>query len=223
MYAAFSIFFVALLFFIHPSLIFAQTQESNAVATRVGNPIANACGINKVFYWQGDPQYANACDMADSGCGPTSMAMVLSSFGDTITPNAMDDIFRKRGWRPCEDGSTMVTAITTYLPERGYTYLNLPINGGELDLRKAKEYIDNGYLIIGSTKNHIFVMNDADIANNTVQLMDPARRENAAGVTRPNTAPWNGESWYYAYAVKKDGITCDAGPGPAATGPVDSL
>ena len=144
MYAAFSIVFITLLFFLHTTFVFAQTQESNAVATRVGNPVGiNSCGINKVFYSQADPLYQNSCDMTGSGCGPTSMAMILSSFGDTITPTAMDDVFRQRGWRGCGSGSTMVTAITTYLPERGYTYVNLPISGGQLNLQKAKEYLQS--------------------------------------------------------------------------------
>lgn len=224
MYAAFSIVFIALLFFLHTAFVFAQTQESNAVATRVGNPAElSSCGINRVFYAQGDPQYQNSCDMAGSGCGPTSMAMILSSYGDTITPNAMDVIFRQRGWRGCGDGSAMVTAITTYLPERGYTYVNLPISKGQLDLTKAKEYLNNGYLIIGSTSRHIFVMYDADIDSNTVQLMDPARRENAPGVTRPNAFPWivSDGGWFYAYAVKKEGVSCDMGP--LATGVGDSV
>jgi hypothetical protein len=220
-----SILLLICLFFLSPSVVLAQLkQESNIVATRVGNPAENsACGINRVFYSQADPQYQNTCDMTGSGCGPTSMAMILSSFGDTITPNQMDQIFREQGFRGCGTGSNMQGAIKKLLPERGYTYVAVPINGGQLDLKRAKEYVDNGYLIIGSTGNHIFVMYDADIANNTVQLMDPARRENANGVTRPNAAPWipSDGGWIYAYAVKKEGVSCDVSS--SSSGPVDSV
>ncbi|MBP9719580.1 MAG: N-acetylmuramoyl-L-alanine amidase, partial [Candidatus Levybacteria bacterium] len=231
MYTALSITVTTALFFLSFHLVNAQAAtaskaESNEVVTRVGNPAEeNACGIDRVFYWQGDPKYQNICDMAGSGCGPSSMAMVLSSFGDTITPNQMDDVFRARNWRPCTEGSNMIQAIKTYLPEKGYLYEAVPIAVGLLDLAAAKQYLDNGWLIIGSTANHIFVVYGVDEATNEVLLMDPARHENVNGVRRPNEYPWirtdKERGWKYAYAVKKEGATCNVGP--QLSGPTDSV
>lgn len=155
-----------------------------------------------VFYCQGDPQWANACGMISAGCGPTTMAMILSAYGDTITPLQMDqEIFRKRGWRTCGDSpSYMQTAIQTLLPEMGYEYQPL---GVPLNLTRAQEYLNAGYLIIGSTFGHIFVIDGVNIASNTLRLRDPGRCENKDGVIRPANAPWNGQALYYAYAVKK--------------------
>lgn len=111
------------------------------------------------------------------------------------------DIFQKRGWRACGNNpSSMETAIQTLLPENGYEYKAL---GAPLNLERAQEYLNAGYLIIGSTSNHIFVIDGVDITNQTLRLRDPGRCENKDGVVRSASAPWNGEALYYSYAVKK--------------------
>lgn len=155
-----------------------------------------------VFYCQGDPRWASTCNMSAAGCGPATMAMIFSAYGDTITPFEMDrDIFQKRGWRACGNNpSSMETAIQTLLPENGYEYKAL---GAPLNLERAQEYLNAGYLIIGSTSNHIFVIDGVDITNQTLRLRDPGRCENKDGVVRSASAPWNGEALYYSYAVKK--------------------
>lgn len=155
-----------------------------------------------VFYCQGDPRWGNYCSMAQAGCGPTTMAMIFSSYGDTLTPLQMDrDIFQKRGWRACGDNvSYMQTAIQTLLPENGYEYHAL---GAPLDLTRAQEYLNAGYLIIGSTFGHIFVIDGVDVANQTLRLRDPGRCENKDGVIRSASTPWGGQRLIYSYAVKK--------------------
>jgi hypothetical protein len=178
----------------------------------VSLPEGTASCVGNAFYCQGDPKWSGTCFLAAAGCGPTSMAIVLSSFGDTMTPPEVDAIFQRRGWRPCDDaGSKMPAAIQTLLPEMGYTYKYL--NGEEpLNLQVAKEYLEKGYLIIGSVFPHIFVVDGVDVANNKVHLRDPANC-NPAGSWNSNSAPWTGASgksysWYYAYAVKKETAVC---------------
>lgn len=194
-----------LLYYFFSSPIFALTTESNEAQTRVGNPpVSSVSSGSNVHYCQGDPQWGNVCAMAYAGCGPTSMAMVLSSFGDTITPLEMDKIFNTRGnpWRTCGDNpSYMPSAINTYLPERGYDVKML--SQGKLNLTTAKQYIDDGYLIIGSVSIHIFVIDGVNIADDTVHMRDPARCGDAGIYWTPNSAPWRGYQWYYAFAVKK--------------------
>lgn len=155
-----------------------------------------------VFYCQGDSRWGSICNLSQAGCGPTTMAMVFSSYGDTIIPPDMDKIFQSRGWRSCADiGSSMQTAVQTLLPENGYEYHAL---GAPLNLERAQEYLNAGYLIIGSTSDHIFVIDGVDPANQTVRLRDPGRCENAPGVIRPANTPWAGQSFTYSYAVKKN-------------------
>ncbi len=165
-----------------------------------GNPVL-CYKPGYVFYCQGDPQWGRICDLASAGCGPTTMAMVLSAYGDTITPPDMDSIFRQRGWRACGDKpSYMQSAIQNLLPEMGYEYHAL---GAPLNLQRAQEFLNAGYLIIGSTNGHIFVIDGVDPAQNILRLRDPGRCENKDGVYRSASAPWGGQPLMYSYAVKK--------------------
>lgn len=159
---------------------------------------------NFVYYCQGDGKWANACSMAYAGCGPTAMAMVLATFGENITPFETDQIFINRGWRICGDyPSAMEAAIQQLLPQRGFVVKQLTLRSS-LNIKEAKEYLDNGYLIIGSVSDHIFVVDSADVSKNTVHLRDPDTScAYPNGYDSPADRPWNGESWYYAYAVKK--------------------
>lgn len=168
------------------------------------DPMGNPLMCQKpgyVFYCQGDPRWGSACSMSSAGCGPTTMAMILSAYGDTIIPPDMDKMFQQRGWRSCGDNpSYMQTAIQTLLPEMGYEYHAL---GAPLNLSRAQEYLNAGYLIIGSTFGHIFVIDGVNVQAGTVSLRDPARCENKSGVVRSAGAPWGGQALYYSYAVKK--------------------
>lgn len=154
-----------------------------------------------VFYCQGDSRWANSCDLIRAGCGPTTMAMIFSAYGDTILPPDMDKIFQQRKWRACGDNvSYMENAIQSLLPESGYEYHKLGI---PLNLTRAQEYLNAGYLIIGSTFGHIFVIDGVNIAANTLSLRDPGLCENKDGVVRSASTPWAGQALMYAYAVKK--------------------
>lgn len=203
--------FLFFYFFFLPNQVFSQMSQSNEVITRVGSPSASTGGSGQnpgsfVYFCQSDPKWTAICGLGYAGCGPTSMAMVLSTFGDPITPPEMDKVFQSRGWRQCSPDavSYMTTAIETLLPEKGYTVRQLTWQQ-PLDLNKAKEYILNKYLIIGSVYAHIFVVDGVNPANNTIHMQDPARKgcENPGGYDASNSAPWGGQGWYYAYAVKK--------------------
>ncbi|MDP3982302.1 MAG: C39 family peptidase [bacterium] len=134
---------------------------------------------NFQYYCQADPKWKDVCELGASGCGPTSLAMVLASFGarcdgQLCTPPQVDAIFLSKGWRTCDSGSNMTTALTSdWLTKSGSGKLNFesrPILGvnylPEKDLRDGsnwitptqaqinlmKEYLDNGYLIIASSQ-----------------------------------------------------------------------
>lgn len=205
-----------LFFSFFSSHVFAQISAKKE--TRVGNPPNVSTPGSFVYYCQHDPKWNHpnySCGITNSGCGPSSMAMVLTYFGDTMTPIDSDKIFVQKNWRACSStsGSYMQAAIAalnngTFDNKKGYTTHQLTLNG-KLNLQKAKEYLDQGYLIIGSTSNHIFVVDGVDVTNDTVQKRDPddGCTTTDGKVIKPNSTPWRGEGWYYAYAIKKVGQT----------------
>ncbi len=193
-------------FFSAEKTLASYQVESNTVQTKVGAPVIEP--NNFVLYCQSDPAWSNICGLGWAGCGPTTMAMILTYFDQPITPPEVDQIFQSRGsprWRYCSEdsGSNMVEAISTLLPERGFT-VKLLTGSTYLDLNQAKDYLNNKYLIIGSVKKHIFVVDGVDITNNTVHLQDPdVKCTQPNGYNAPAQLPWQGYPWYYAYAVKK--------------------
>lgn len=201
---------IVLTMYLFPLNAYGQTNtyktESNPVNTTIGNAtLPGGPAGNFVYYCQSDPRWSNICSIGLAGCGPTSMAMVLTYFGETITPPEMDAIFQRRGWRVCGDNpSRMPTAIGNLVAERNYDMRTLSI---PLNLTQAKEVLDAGYLIIGSVSTHIFVVDGVNLATNQVHMQDPARRgceaASAGGYLASNSAPWGGQPWYYAYALKK--------------------
>ena len=64
--------------------------------------------MNKVYYNQADPRWANHSYTApsypnatvkSSGCGPTCGAMIISSCKETIYPDAMCDLAKANGYK----------------------------------------------------------------------------------------------------------------------------
>lgn len=137
-----------------------------------------------------------------------------------MTPPDVDAIFQQNGWRAgCGAGSNMYSALTSnWLTSLGLKTGPLLLSGNSLDLAAAKNFIDNGAIIIASSTqfpcqsctkptliDHIFVIDNVDILNNTVSIRDP-----------DNCSWWNGDietkplimnittfPWYYAFPVNK--------------------
>lgn len=203
--------------------VYASFATSTCVVTKIGNPAGDpklpaACVTKKefVYYCQNDYSY---CDIAASGCGPTSFAMIVSTFGVPTTPPQAADLYKSVGARSCGSGSVTPTALAALLPSRGFTYRQILSNPGvgvanasaprpALNLSKAKEFLDAGYLIMGSTEGHIFVVDNVDVSKNQVHMQDPAgpgcRTRDQGGYWSNNNFPWLGHSWYYAYVIKKE-------------------
>ena len=84
--------------------------------------------MNKVYYNQADPRWANhpyTCDVdgyrdktiKSSGCGVTCGAMVISSCKETIYPDAMGDIAMENGFRVPRRNSRRIFSI--YMSKMG--------------------------------------------------------------------------------------------------------
>lgn len=184
-----------------------------------------------VYYCQGDQRWDNKteCGMGQAGCGPTSLAMIFSSFGNTITPPEMLAEFNKRGRFVC--ASFMVKILEedrTWLQEQGFTVGpnlvdRIPNkNWGPINLDLTEKYIKEGYLIIassytfqdvsrGKTLNHIFVLQNADSQSNSIYLRDPQNCNYGPGQEKTDNPNYNsrkangdgGIEWAYAFPVGK--------------------
>lgn len=147
-----------------------QTIQSNTFITQVGNPKDPRPGGsgNFTFYCQADLQWNNVCQPPDgesplyydpsiqlSGCGPTSMAMIISSLGLAIKPDEMDKLFIEFGARQCDpryDGSNINAFINSgWLKDHGFEVKPVPIPGNKFDLGVVKNFTDSGYLIIAGS------------------------------------------------------------------------
>lgn len=164
---------------------------------------------NLVYYCQGDPKWngdnypefgsGNTC-MLQAGCGPTSLAMIISTFGPTMTPVDVDRVFQSNGWRVgCDAGSSYGEAIfSSWFSGLGFTVGPNVAAGGQPDLQLMKQFIDQGNLIINGADNypclgcinpgepvgHIFVIDDVDVVGKRVHTRDPNNCDFSTGNER---------------------------------------
>ena len=190
---------------------------ASTVATLSCNQVDPFVGFK--YYCQGDSQWAChtfACDpMSATGCGPTSFAMVLSSFNVKMSPPEVADIFTQNGWYVCGagGGSAITNPAENALQSSWLASLGLkagtPINDGPvIDINLAATAIQNKQLIIGSSDHfpscgtngcgHTVVIDGVDVNAQTVHVRDPI-----CG-TQPKFYPvapsWG---WKYAYPIGK--------------------
>lgn len=83
-----------------------STGATNGVAGGLSGPSAN----NFPYYDQSDPQwgqkpYGKSGTISSSGCGPTSMAMILKSFGNSLTPLDTANWSAQKGFRVVGSGT----------------------------------------------------------------------------------------------------------------------
>lgn len=193
-----------------------QVIESQPWVTAVGSPSGAPPGGTFsgefVHYYQADPRWNDACHYGWAICGPTSIAMIMSSLGHVVTPVDTDNIATRANppMRNCGDqpwtGTTGWNRFfqTSFFTDPGFvaTPISVPYN-----LTQMREYLDQGYLILSSVSIHIFVINDVDVVAGKVHLMDPARN-NPAGYWAPAGRPWTGASGtsyapVYGYAITR--------------------
>ena len=209
--------------------IFATSSWCTAIGNATGpNPCPASASANGNFtaaagsltyFCQGDPKWddKSACGTGQVGCGPTSVAMILSFFGESVTPGQTFSDYKNSALLSCADGS-YPEKVNVWLKQRGYTIGPNLASGTSFDKNEAKKYIDQGYLILGSSQNfkgqrgkrfsHIFVVQDVDPASGTILIRDPENCNYSTGVEfdANKIQPIIGDkipSWYYAYPIKK--------------------
>ena len=123
----------------------------------------------------GYKMYSNHGDssqtIANSGCGPTSASMVVSSIRGTITPDVMSDLYVDNGYRSYNNG--------TYWSAFRWTADVFDIDYTETSsLDSAVDKLRDGYYLIASCGNGLFTYGGHFIAivginGKTLKIYDP--------------------------------------------------
>ena len=165
-------------------------------------PTGTHCCINFKYYcqyggWNGGSPY---CDIEGNGCGPTSIAMILSTFGDTkFTPlYTAEHVLGGQGCgystKYSSKGGTWILTDPIERPilnnirnvNTGYDVAPAITRwNGQLDIGLAKRFIDNGYVLSAGAdlyyashqrlehSGHAFNIVGVNIAAKTALAYDP--------------------------------------------------
>ena len=141
----------------------------------------------------------NSQTVKSSGCGPTSMSMVLRSFGQNVTPASIADLSASRGHRTANSG----TAWSMFKDIGALGQVNVSQFGSTAE---AKENLRKGYPVIASfgpgdfTKGgHYVVLSGID--GNKFMVNDPASRKRSAQLWDTSKLSQSRQFW----AFSKDG------------------
>lgn len=182
------------------------------------------------FYCQYTSSYSTqSCQIQHFGCVPTSLAMILTSFGDTTwDPNktALENNLMGCGFncnpdeRFCGTDSKQAYDAVQKTKSLGYTVADSLANGQNFDLKWAKEYIEKGYLILGGADiffrigktledpllvkgGHSFVIRSVDLQSRTIKTLDPTFCDSDTNYIERTIVLDGVNNWYYAYPMKK--------------------
>lgn len=146
-----------------------------------------------IYYNQGDKRwgdylYGGADPMKKYGCGPTTVAMIISSFspqGDSLTPIDMANWAAANGGYASQSGS-----YHSIIP-RSLSSFGLHVQGVELYSEKAAaELLRSGHILVALmgegalTKNGHFIIITKILDNGNVYIADPNSFKNS-------TKEWN--------------------------------
>lgn len=175
-------------------------------------------GQKYVYYSQCSGPYdsvplPNGCNVCDAGCGPTTIAMILSSYVDrTLTPPKVIDQLEKNGVRMGCYGS-YIAELYSYLSKRGDLKVSSFIipNEGKLQAKEVADdfrgYIKSGWTIFVLANfrtdggGHYFWVTEVT-DNDEILAYDPyyGRSQPAPfNENKYNPAPY----YRYAFAIKK--------------------
>lgn len=189
---------------------------------------------SEAYYCQWQGAWANLPydgeTYAKAGCTATSMAMILSSYGYTQTPDQVGAAFTnsplyltcgsnpvcpnpKLGYCTCTGTwNPTVRSLTPWLDSTPFQSGGVSAaNYGPLNLTVAKQFLDNNYLLLAGVRNwrgvggHSIVIEFVDPITGDVRVRDPNNcREKFVTVNVYTTLGSDGNplEWYYAIPVK---------------------
>lgn len=212
-----------------PASLTQQSPSQTTTDTTTGTTSTPSEGFT--FYCQGNPAWGPTCGLGKAGCGPTSIAMILTYFNVSKTPPEVDQLFFSSNARGCSAaiGSTIPSALHSgWMKDLNFQIgpdIHLGGRDGILDIAQARKFLDSGYLILGSSEafpcvncsdndprrdgntiDHIFVVDYADPSSGTIHVRDP---NNCSYGNGNDEYQQNIEmnvtdfTWLYAYPMKR--------------------
>lgn len=186
---------------------------------------SNVAKINDFpYYSQNNPQWADTPytikndpdqTISKSGCGPTSMSMVLRSFGKNVNPPIAAKWSLDNGHRTADVGTDW-EYFTQYPQVFGLTGTRLPDN----NTYAIKEALSNGYPVISSQskgnftkKGHFIVLSGYDPNTDTIYVNDPNSETKSHGWSSNEVLSTSKAAWSF----NKDGYG-SIGQGAAGSG-----
>jgi hypothetical protein len=189
---------------------------------------------SEVFYCQGDgASWArtpyDSGNYATKGCATTSMAMIVSSYGYTKTPDQVGQAFDRNGWvwylpnKGCggdgldSHGCTgtklpIMRSLSSWLSSIGFETPGVYVaHEGPLSLTLAKKFTDNHYLLYAGVSNwpgvggHSIVIEFVDPTTGAIRVRDPNNCRTKFVTVNQNTTIGNDGkplSWYFAIPIK---------------------
>lgn len=157
----------------------------------------------------------STCNLCDGGCGPTTVAMILSSYVDAkYTPPTVVDIYKTDGTIGC---GTRITDAKNILSQRGVTTSDYILGYDDNEYKADevvgdfKSYIQNGWTIFtlahfkctGKPEGcyHFFWITDVDEKGN-VMAYDPYYGKNTHSAINENVR-YPDPKYVAAFGVKK--------------------
>ncbi len=162
--------------FTTPSATLPSTAIPNsAPSSIIYNPLSNF-----TYYPQCDGifdniQLPNGCNLCKAGCGPTALAMILSSYVDKkFTPDAVVNLYKQNGFYAGCDG-TKITDAMNIATQNGLKTTDLLVYDGRNNdnaIQDFKAYINSGWTIFALARycaagcRHFFWITNVDSQNN---------------------------------------------------------
>lgn len=169
--------------------------------------------MGKVYYNQADSRWAKHpypstsyknATIKSGGCGPTSAAMIVSSFKETVLPSRMGDIFRQNGYRA--SSGTSGNAFPFVARKWGLTCnVKVKLDDAVACLRRGGMVVANvrGGSVFSTGGHYIVLAYMKD--NNTIAVFDPymyANKFNTA--SRRNKVSVSGNTVFISYSNMKN-------------------
>lgn len=215
-----------------PGAAGGSATSTSCAVTAVGNPTGDkpVCATsgggvptgNFVYYCQGDPRWSQTCGIGQGGCGPTSLAMIISTLGKAqLTPDRVDTIFNDNGWRACSasSGSNIGDPIkSTFMTSQGLS-ASADIAGANFVDEVTKATAEGALIIASSEKYpchcghgdgstfpaaHVVVIQKVN-ADGTFAIRDPSNCDfsNGQEFTQFINVNPNDVKWKWAFAINK--------------------
>lgn len=210
---------IALFLTIFTTILGGQ-QQKGVLASITLSPAPTQQRPSQVVYCQWDRRWSdqvyNDGTVGNTGCVPTSMAMILSSYGGTTyNPGQVATMFHALGWDydpgSGYQGTNPWDITSTWLSTMGFKRAQsdivnnwrMPVYLSNTQVQQIKNYTDAGWLLMAAVDGHNLptpvdgghevVIQSADPIANTITIRDPnspACRSGRTVTIDASSVPW---------------------------------